>query len=198
MSRQSGTLVAMGPFSDERVEADGFLLFDTTIGRCAIAWNGHGIVGVQLPEADDQRTHRRALRRWPGAAMTTAPEAVQSTIAAIVALLRGERVDLTSVVLDDSGLAAFDRLVYAVARSIPPGSTLTYGDVAKRLGEPGAARAVGQALGANPFAIIVPCHRVIAAHGKMGGFSAGGGVNTKQRMLAIEGAPVTIAPTLFD
>ena len=198
MSRRSGTLLSMTSVGDEHPPADGFTLFDTTIGRCAVAWNEHGIVGVQLPEADEQRTARRAQRRWPGAPVTTAPDAVQSTINAIVALLRGEQVDLTSVVLDDSGSAEFNRRVYAVARSIPPGSTLTYGDIAKRLGEPGAARAVGQALGANPFAIIVPCHRVIAAHGKMGGFSAGGGVSTKQQMLAIEGAPVTIAPTLFD
>jgi methylated-DNA-[protein]-cysteine S-methyltransferase len=184
--------------SNDHVDADGYTLFDTAIGRCAIAWNGQGIVGVQLPERDEQQTRRRALRRWPGASMTTAPEAVQSTMAAIVALLRGERVDLTTVTIDDSGLPVFNRGVYDIARSIPAGSTLTYGDVANRLGDANAARAVGRALGANPFPIIVPCHRVIAAHGKMGGFSADGGVNTKQRMLAIEGAPVTIAPTLFD
>jgi methylated-DNA-[protein]-cysteine S-methyltransferase len=188
----------MGPSGDAHAQADGYSLFDTAIGRCAIAWNEHGIVGVQLPEADEQRTRRRAQRRWPDACASAPTEHVRSIIDSIVALLRGEPVDLTAVPLDVTGVAEFNRRVYDVTRSIPAGATLTYGDIAKRVGEPGAARAVGQALGANPFAIIVPCHRVIAAHGKMGGFSAGGGVSTKQRMLAIEGASVTIAPTLFD
>jgi methylated-DNA-[protein]-cysteine S-methyltransferase len=90
---------------------------------------------------------------------------------------------------------AFHRAVYAVARAIPPGETLTYGEVARRLGDPGSARAVGQALGRNPFAIIVPCHRVVAAGGATGGFSAHGGAATKRRILAIEGAGGD-APTL--
>ena len=106
----------------------------------------------------------------------------------ITALLRGEPCDLGSIDLDMSDVPEFHCRVYAVARTIPPGRTLTYGDVAARLGEPGAARAVGQALGRNPFAIIVPCHRVVAAGGRLGGFSAGGGAVTKRRILAIEGA----------
>ena len=105
-----------------------------------------------------------------------------------MALLRGEPRDLGAIDLDMSGIPEFPRRVYAVARAIPPGQTVTYGDVAARLGEPGAARAVGQALGRNPFAIIVPCHRVVAAGGRLGGFSANGGAATKRRILAIEGA----------
>jgi len=199
MNRRSGTLVAMGSLGNAHAQADGYTLFDTAIGWCAIAWKEHSIVGVQLPEADRQRTSRRAERRWPSALATATPPApVQSIVNSIIALLDGEPVDLTSVELDTAGLAPFNVRVYEIARTIAPGATLTYGEVAKRLGEPGAARAVGQALGANPFAIIVPCHRVIAAHGKIGGFSANGGAGTKQRILAIEGAPVTITPTLFD
>ena len=101
-----------------------------------------------------------------------------TTIAAIAALLRGEPVDLSGTVLDESRVPEFHRRVYEIARAIPPGRTLTYGEIAERLGEPGAARAVGQALGENPFPIVVPCHRVLAANGKLGGFSAPGGTAT--------------------
>ncbi len=100
--------------------------------------------------------------------------------------------------LDLEQVPPFHRRVYEVARTIPPGSTLTYGEIASRLGEPRLARDVGQALGRNPFAIVVPCHRVVAAGGKTGGFSAGGGVRTKLRMLAIEGAPAAGTIPLFD
>ena len=112
----------------------------------------------------------------------------------IAALLRGERTDLSAVPLDMEEVPAFHRRVYEVARRIPPGKTLSYGDIAQRLGAPRAARAVGQALGRNPFAIVVPCHRVLAAGGRVGGFSANGGVSTKLRMLTIEGAPAPAAP----
>jgi methylated-DNA-[protein]-cysteine S-methyltransferase len=168
--------------------ANGFTLFDTAIGRCGIAWSGRGIAAVQLPEADDRRTRARLLRRLPDAHEAAAPPDVQRAIDGIGALLNGAASDLSTVVLDLEGVPAFHRRVYEVARTIPPGSTLSYGDVAAQLGEPGSARAVGQALGRNPFPIIVPCHRVVAAGGKPGGFSANGGVATKLRMLAIEGA----------
>ena len=103
-------------------------------------------------------------------------------------MLTGAGGELREIELDDSTVPPFHRAVYAATREIPPGTTRTYGDIAKRVGEPNAARAVGQALGRNPFPIIVPCHRVIAASGRLGGFTAEGGVNTKQRMLQIEGA----------
>ena len=176
----------------------GFTLFDTTIGRCGIAWGGRGILAVRLPEGDDAKTRARLLRRCPSAREMAPPPAVQRTIDDIVALLRGEAVDLSTVVIDMAGLPAFNRDVYAIARTIPPGATLTYGEIAARLGEPERARDVGQALGQNPIPVIVPCHRVVAAGRKAGGFSAPGGVTTKLRILAIEGAQVDGTCPLFD
>jgi methylated-DNA-[protein]-cysteine S-methyltransferase len=165
----------------------GFTLFDTAIGRCGLAWGPRGIVALQLPEATPAATRTRLLRHCPEAMDAVPPETVGAAIAAIAALLRGEPRDLGSVELDMDQVPEFHRRVYDVTRAIPPGRTLTYGEVAARLGEPGAARAVGQALGRNPFAIIVPCHRVLAAGGRLGGFSANGGAATKRRILAIEG-----------
>ncbi|NLD70635.1 MAG: methylated-DNA--[protein]-cysteine S-methyltransferase [Limnobacter sp.] len=181
-----------------------FSLFETVLGQCAIAWSERGIVGVQLPEASAAATRARMLRDFPGAEEAPAPEAVQAAIARIVALLRGERDaqgrldDLRSVELDMSAVSSFRRRVYAATRAIPPGRTMSYGELAAQLGEPGAARAVGHALGTNPFAPVVPCHRVLAAGGRSGGFSAEGGVVTKLRMLQIEGARFGEAPGLFD
>ena len=166
--------------------AYGFTLFDTAIGWCGVAWSDRGLVGVQLPEASEAETRERMLQRFPTAAEIAPPHKVQLAIDNIVALLCGEPSDLSAIELDLEGVAPFHRRVYEVARAIPPGRTLAYGDVAARAGAPGAARAVGQALGRNPFPIIVPCHRVVAAGGKIGGFSAHGGTATKRRMLAIE------------
>jgi methylated-DNA-[protein]-cysteine S-methyltransferase len=167
--------------------AYGFTLFDTAIGRCGVAWSDRGLVGVQLPEASEVEARERMLRRFPAAAEMQPPLKVQRAIDRIVALLQGEPSDLSAIALDMEGVAPFHRRVYEVARTIPPGKTLAYGEVAARLGAARAARAVGQALGHNPFPIIVPCHRVVAAGGKIGGFSAHGGTATKRRMLAIEG-----------
>jgi O-6-methylguanine DNA methyltransferase len=170
------------------MKAVGCALFDTAIGRCGIAWSERGVVGVQLPEANERATRARLLRRFPAAREAPPPPDIQNALDGIVALLRGEASDLAAVALDMDGVPPFHRRVYAVARNIPPGATLAYGEIAARIGAPGAARAVGQALGRNPFAIIVPCHRVLAAGGKVGGFSANGGVTTKRRLLAIEDA----------
>jgi O-6-methylguanine DNA methyltransferase len=178
--------------------ASGFALFDTAIGQCGIAWGDGGIAGVQLPEAGEPETRARMLHRFPAAGETVAPPEVQRAVDRIVALLRGEASDLSTIALDMECLPAFHRRVYDVARTIPPGKTLSYGGVAARLGASGAARAVGQALGRNPFPIVVPCHRVLAAGGKAGGFSANGGVTTKLRLLTIERARTSDAPTLFD
>jgi methylated-DNA-[protein]-cysteine S-methyltransferase len=166
--------------------AASFTLFDTPIGRCGLAWAERGVAGVQLPEPDEAGTRARLLRRFPGAREAAPPPAVQRVLDTIAALLRGEGGDLSAVALDLDRVPPFDRRVYAIARTIPPGATLSYGDIAARLGEPGAARAVGEALGRNPFPIVVPCHRVVAAGGKVGGFSAPGGVTTKLRLLAAE------------
>jgi methylated-DNA-[protein]-cysteine S-methyltransferase len=112
-------------------------------------------------------------------------------------LLQGESIDLRDVVIDYEGIAPFHQRVYEISRQILAGQTRTYGEIAAELGEPGASRAVGQALGANPFAVIVPCHRVLAAGGRSGGFSAGGGVSTKLRILLIERAQIGNEPGLF-
>jgi methylated-DNA-[protein]-cysteine S-methyltransferase len=176
----------------------GFTLFDTAIGRCGIAWSDRGIGAVQLPEASELKTRARLLKRCPGAREATPPADVQRAIDRMVALLRGEASDLSAVALDLSGVEPFARRVYEVARTIAAGATLTYGEIAARLGDRALARDVGQALGQNPFPLIVPCHRVLSAGGKAGGFSANGGVATKLRLLSIEGARLTDEPTLFD
>ncbi|PRX44134.1 methylated-DNA-[protein]-cysteine S-methyltransferase [Prauserella shujinwangii] len=177
--------------------AHGFAVFPTAIGHCGIAWHERGIVGCCLPEATADRTRDRLRRHHPGAAELAPPPPVAETIDAVTALLRGERADLSAAVLDLTGVPEFHRRVYEIARTIAPGATLTYGEIAHRLGEPGAARAVGRALGNNPFPPIVPCHRVLAAGGRTGGFSATGGTATKLRMLSIENAH-SAEPTLFD
>jgi len=166
----------------------GFTLFGTAIGTCGIAWNGRGVVGVQLPEGSQHETRARLRRRFPDAREAPPPAPVQRAIDGVVALLRGERCELETVTLDMDGVPPFHRRVYEAARTIPPGTTVSYGEIAARMGAPGAARDVGQALGQNPFAIIVPCHRVLAANGKVGGFSARGGVRTKLRLISSERA----------
>jgi methylated-DNA-[protein]-cysteine S-methyltransferase len=176
----------------------GFTIFDTAIGPCGIAWGGRGVIGVQLPEADAAKTRARLLRRSQDLHESLPPPGVQRAIEGIVALLRGERSDLSGVVLDLEQVPAFERRVFEVARTIAPGATLSYGEIATRLGDRALARDVGQALGRNPFPLIVPCHRVLAAGGKVGGFSANGGVTTKLRLLTIERAQTSDAPTLFD
>lgn len=176
----------------------GLCLFDTAIGWCAVAWSADGLTGVQLPEADQAATRARMRARFPGVEEREPPPEVREAVRRIAASLRGEPDDLRSIRLDETGVGAFPRRVYALLRALPYGATTTYGELAARLGEPGAARAVGRALGDNPFAPVVPCHRVLAAGGGSGGFSAAGGVRTKLRMLSIEGARFGAQPGLFD
>lgn len=177
-----------------------YAVFPTPLGTCGIAWGPRGLTGVQLPEADAAATRARMAQRFPGCAEAAAPAEVQTAIDAIVALLEGhptEPTDLSHLTLDMTGVPPFHQRVYELARRIPPGETLTYGELARLMGEPGAARAVGQALGANPFAPVVPCHRILAAQSGAGGFSAPGGVSTKLRMLLAERARFG-GPGLFD
>lgn len=164
-----------------------YVLFDTPIGRCAIAWRGDAIAGVQLPEATDAETRRRLDDRFDGVAEGVPPIPVQHAIDAMVASLRGEADDVADVPVDLDVLPPFQRKVFEVVRTIPAGETLSYGEVAAAVGSPGAARAVGQALGRNPYPIVIPCHRVLAAGGRIGGFTAQGGVSVKAKMLAAEG-----------
>jgi len=174
-----------------------FALFDTAIGCCGIVWNARGIAGIQLPETSEQRTRSRMLRRYPTARETVPAPDVQRVVDDIGALLRGEAVQFSGVKLDDGDVPEFNRRVYDIARGIRPGATLSYGEIAERLGDLTLAREVAQALSQNPFPIVVPCHRVLAAGGKMGGYSGPGGVRTKLRLLSIEGAHYG-EPGLFD
>lgn len=169
------------------MNADGFALFETAVGTCGVAWGANGIVGASLPRADEVSLRAQLSSRYAGAAESDPPPEIASVIDSIRALLRGERYDLSEAALDMADVPAFNRRVYEITRSIPPGKTLTYGDIASRLGDVSLSRAVGQALGENPFPPIVPCHRVISADGRMHGFSAAGGVTMKLRMLNAEG-----------
>ena len=168
--------------------ATRYALFETRLGTSAIAWGDRGIVRTFLPEPSAEAVRARLVRRLPDASEAEPPDDVRRVIAQITALLTGEAVDLTWVSLDDEAVPELHRQVYAAARTIPPGSTLTYGDIARRLGDVTLARKVGEALGRNPFPIVVPCHRVLGAGGRTGGFSARGGTETKMQLLRIEGA----------
>jgi methylated-DNA-[protein]-cysteine S-methyltransferase len=165
-----------------------YALFHTSLGTSAIAWGERGIVRTFLPEPSAEGVRARLLRRIPGASESEPPGDVRRAITEITRLFAGEPVDLTWVQLDDATVPELHRRVYAAARTIPPGSTLTYGEIARRLGDVALARKVGEALGHNPFPIVVPCHRVLAAGGRTGGFSARGGTDTKMQLLRIEGA----------
>lgn len=172
-------------------------LFDTAIGPCAIVWSARGVLGVQIPEADEAATRTRILKRFPVAQEAVPPREIAAVMSGIVALLNGERRDLKDVAIDDEGVPEFNRGVYAIVRQVPPGQTITYGEIAERLGDKSLARAVGRAMGENRCPIVMPCHRVLAASGKTGGFSATGGVVTKLKLLTLEGAQPG-GPTLFD
>lgn len=170
------------------MSTSGFNLFDTAIGTCALAWREDGLVGVQLPEGSTAGTRRQIKRRFPDLPARDPAATIRRAQEAIIALLDGRPRNLSDIALDMRDVTPFRRCVYEYARTIPCGSTVTYGEIATAIGKSNSARAVGQALGANPFPIVVPCHRVLAAGGRSGGFSAKGGVNTKIRMLSIEGA----------
>ncbi len=178
-----------------------FTLFDTAIGVCAVAWSARGLIGVQLPEGNTDATRARMRKRFSEAVERAPDGLAQQAIHGIVALLNGERRNLSDVAIDDSATPEFNARVYRIVRQIPPGQTLTYGEVAERLGDKTLARAVGQAMGQNPCPVVMPCHRVLAASdrngAKTGGFSAPGGVVTKLKLLTIEGAQPG-GPTLFD
>ena len=179
--------------------AVGCCLFDTPIGRCGIAWTASGAVqAVQLPETADDKTLARMRRRCGEVPEVDPPGAIAHVIERVRHLLQGERDAMQDVELDLDGVPAFHQRVYEAARAIPPGRVKTYGELARELGDAGASRAVGQALGHNPFAPIVPCHRILAAQGASGGFSAEGGARTKLRMLEIERAVLGNGPGLFD
>ena len=166
----------------------GATFFDTSVGLCGLAWSARGVSLLQLPEATPELTRARVRKRANRPVERDPPPAIAAAVGAVVALLDGERVDLATIALDLDRVDEFERQVYEFTRFIPCGETRTYGEIARAIGDPSpiAARRVGQALGRNPVALIVPCHRVVAAGGRTGGFSAGGGVTTKLRILEIE------------
>src|SRR5467141_2796786 len=176
----------------------GYTIFDTAVGRCGIAWGDSGVIGVQLPEAREIETRRRLFRLYPEARELRPPPNVEIAIEGIVALLRGEAADLSEVMLDMTGIPAFNARVYAFARTIPRGETRTYGEVAAGIRASGAVRSVAQAIARNPFVIIVPCHRVLEAGGYADKISPNGGSISKRRLLSIEGGGSPGSKTLFD
>jgi methylated-DNA-[protein]-cysteine S-methyltransferase len=178
-----------------------FAIGTTPLGAFAVAWGERGIVGCWMHARTPDEARSHIVRTFPNAAPATPPAEIRAAIDDVARLLDGEAPDLRTVELDMAAVPTFDRRVYEVARTIPPGTTMTYGAIAKALDEePMRARDVGEALGRNPFAPIVPCHRVVAANGKLGGYSAPGGATTKRRLLEIEGAAVVAVtqPGLFD
>lgn len=176
-----------------------YCLFETPLGACAIAWRGPAdphsaplVTLVQLPEATPQATESRIARKSGSHHPSAPPPRISEIIEKIHKHLEGEAQDFRDVPVDLEGVGPFFRQVYEAAREIPAGQTRTYGEIAKAVGQPTAAQEVGQAMSKNPVPIIVPCHRVSAAGGKLGGFSAPGGPATKAKLLALEGAAVNL------
>jgi len=179
------------------MSARGYCLFETVIGTCAIAWSDAGLIATQLPESAVDAARRRLGRRLADCPERDPPQWVRDATGKIASHLAGERVDYSEVPLDDRRVGAWEQAVYRAAVAIPAGETRTYGSLAAAIGRPEAAQAVGQALGRNPWPIVVPCHRVLAADGRTGGFSAPGGVATKLKLLEIEGALAPATLPLF-
>lgn len=179
------------------MHATAFAIFETPLGPAAIAWNDAGVRGMAMPGPDEAAQRAYIARRHPQAEESSPPAEIDRAIADVRTLLDTGRADLSGVPLDLSDTPELHQAVYEIARAIPPGETLTYGDIARRLGDVALSQQVGQALGKNPIPIIVPCHRILAANGGTGGFSAPGGVDTKLKLLTIERARTTDAPSLF-
>jgi len=171
-----------------------YAVFETAAGFCAIGWTAAGIARFQLPDRDAGTAERNLLRRFP-ASRETPPAAVAAVIAAAQRYFAGEAVDFSDVTVDLDGQDDFFRRIYAATRAVGYGRTTTYGTLAKELGAgPEVARDVGQAMARNPVPLIIPCHRVLAAGGKVGGFSAPGGADSKRKMLALEGIDLSPPP----
>jgi len=180
-----------------------YCLFETPLGSCGIAWSqpvssrtSPAVTLLQLPEATREMTESRIARNAGARKSSAPPPQIVEMIKKVRRHLQGYLQDFRDVTLGLDGAGPFARLVYQAARQIPAGQTRTYGELAKAVSQPAAARAVGQALARNPIGLIIPCHRVLAAGGKPGGFSAHGGRSTKARMLAIEGVTFGPPPTI--
>lgn len=174
-----------------------YAVFETAIGWAGVAWAENGLIGAYLPERDPQMARQSFARRFPGVMEGEPPPVIASVIDRIIALMRGEKVDMSDAPLDIARVPEFNAKVYEITRRISPGETLTYGQIAVQLGDKLLSQQVGAALGRNPWPIVVPCHRVTAANGKLGGFTARGGTDTKLKLLAIEGASAAAQQDLF-
>ncbi len=178
-------------------------LFDSAIGICGIGWNEHAVVRFQLPDTEGCDTEGKLKRRSPDARRSDGelPTFVQNAVTELRRYFAGEKPDFSLIPVDVGHVGEFRRRIYDELRGIGFGETVTYGDLAKRIGEAGpeAARGVGQAMGSNPVPVIIPCHRVLAAGNKIGGFSAPGGTATKEKLLALEGVTFSdpVLPGLF-
>lgn len=174
----------------------GSLVFDTALGFVGIAWSDKGLTRLCLFQRDRSSVERR-LERLGAAAASNAggrPAWVEMLVRDIRAYALGEEIDFSDVPVDLAGIDDFRLAIYEAARKLAFGETTTYGELARRAGHAGLPRETGQALGANPVPLVVPCHRILAAGGKIGGFSAPGGSTTKERMLALEGVRVGPPP----
>jgi len=175
-----------------------YAIFDTGIGRCGIVWSEAGIVAVQLPEAREIETRRRLFKVYPEAREVRPPPVVESAIEGIAVQLRGRPVDLSDLPLDMAGITTFNQRVYEFTRAIPRGETRTYAEVASQLRRAGAELSVAQAIGKNPFMVIVPCHRVLEAGHYADKNSLFGGTISKRHLLSLEGSCPIASKTLFD
>ncbi len=166
-----------------------YTAFETALGFAGLAWNETGVIRFQLPSASAEATTRHLLGRVSGTGATEPPPKIAKTVVAVKRYFAGERVEFSDVALDLAGQSELFCTIYGAARGVGYGTTTTYGELAKAIGRTDweAARDVGQAMAKNPVALIIPCHRVLAAGGKIGGFSAPGGAETKEKMLALEG-----------
>ena len=173
-----------------------YCVFDTAIGPCGVAWSEHGLRRLQLPESDRAATERR-LSASAARATGAAPAEIDQLIADIQGYMTGRSVDFAAVAIDLTDVEPFESRVYAAARAVAWGQTVSYGELARRIDSPGAARAVGRALARNPVPVVVPCHRILAKGHRIGGFSAPGGTFTKERLLALEGVRVDTGTPLL-
>jgi methylated-DNA-[protein]-cysteine S-methyltransferase len=171
-----------------------YCLFDTVIGTGGLAWNERGLTHVELPGSSRLVTDAR-IRKRSGATASEPPSQIKALIADVQRYFAGEPVDFSTVPVDLSSLSDFQQRLYQSLRAVAWGRTTTYGELARALGCPDA-RDVGQAMGKNPVPVVIPCHRVLAAGGKPGGFSAPGGVVTKEKLLALEGVYLNGTPRL--
>lgn len=172
-----------------------YQLFETVVGIAAIGWTSTGISSFRLPAPSVGETERAILRRLPDAMRAEPPAEMRAVINDTVRYFDGERIEFFDIPIDPGQQPPFFAQVYALVRKLGWGETTTYGAVARALDAgPEHARAVGQAMATNPIPLIIPCHRVLAAGGKIGGFSAPGGSTSKVRMLELEGVAVAVAP----